>query len=705
MITRSFCKTFITSVFILGAALFLTGCSNFLKGANTAEQLRAAISYANATPYLIKVLPEKGTGNVVKPASGEAHKKVTDTFEIKFETSSEYEFIAWQISSKKLTEAQNINNYITIEDPTKSETTVSFIKELEDIIITPIVARRPKLLSKTPVKSGSLSLKDTKIQVIFDKKMDPSSIYYTKEEITELKKELHLEDKDFLPENAVIGTTNIYGYKKKTDKGQEYIYKNILIKNNDTQENINDRFEAPYFETPTTLIIAPHRAKLPDGYTYISVSLDKSFCYDVEYENGSKKIGLYESQDWVYQVNNSIDNVPPKMTSCSIKYKDSSVSILLPSEENLNQYAFWSTNATMLETNDKKINIDFSAGDEGSGLTSYFDIELCRFIDEKYYKCANNTVTTLKKDYTTVGTVSTYKGTLDLSDYPEGIYSMKFVLYDNNGTKSYWPKVSTGINEEVDGGGYFVLDDGVHMDALSIDYYPNQSSSTDLLLIWGTPAKDLSEIDIKWKYPNSSTWTNLTTITDIFPSSGDPVRNQRVTGLNYAKQYDFKITYTDAKGYTQTVEKSSYTRPEPGTWIPFTYGSPYGTYSYRNNHYAKHIECKVKLPEVFENAYIVVSKNMNFSNSDYYKLTLKDDNGNYTLKDDKGNYFISLWDSTEELKTERDFYCSTIVGASKNSPAYLKVLVQFNDRNTSSSKIFKYVGDQSDDEWIDNPNY
>ena len=91
----TFCKTFIkTCVFLFGSALLLVSCNNFLKGADTANQLKAAINYANAKPYLIKVQPEKGTGNVVKPASGEALQKVTDVFEIKFEPSQEYAHVA-----------------------------------------------------------------------------------------------------------------------------------------------------------------------------------------------------------------------------------------------------------------------------------------------------------------------------------------------------------------------------------------------------------------------------------------------------------------------------------------------------------------------------------------------------------------------------------------------------------------------------------
>lgn len=675
----TFCKTFIkTCVFLFGSALLLVSCNNFLKGADTANQLKAAINYANAKPYLIKVQPEKGTGNVVKPASGEALQKVTDVFEIKFEPSQEYEFVTWQISSKKLTTGQNISDYITIENPSKAETSVTFKKELEDIIITPVVARRPKLLSKSPEKSGGLALKDTKIQVIFDRKMDPSSIYYSENEIKELKVELDLQDSDFLPENAVIGTTNIYGYKKTNSKGvKEYFYKNILIKNNDTQENITDRFDAPYFETPTTLVIPPNKDNYPDGYTYISVSLDKSFCYNAEYETGSKKIGLLESADWVYQVNNSTDNVPPRMTSSSIKYNNTDLSAIEPSATANYEYTEWCSNATLLSKDNKKLDINLVAGDEGSGLTSYFDIELCRVVDGKYFPCEENK-TTLKTDFSSMGTVSTFDGKVDLSGYPDGIYSLNFVLYDNNGSKSYWPKTN-----DKNACSYVIIDDNVNMDGCRIHLSDNNKA--DLKFNWGDPAKDLTDIKIEYYFQQ---WRELAHLinTDIFSSSEEPKQFHIIDKLAYAAQYTFRITYTDDKGHSQSVIKTTYTRPAPGEWVPHD-SSNYGTYQYTNGSRGLYIHCVVKLPNLFDKAEILVSKQKDFSESDSFEL--KDEH-----KDDKGNYKLDVWRNE----------CQMLWNTSTSNPCYFKIRVRRNNIDTESSELFVFINNgQGNDFYISNP--
>lgn len=195
----------VSGILLCAAALLLVSCKNFLKGQETAEQIQAAINYANSDFTLIKVQPQKGTGTVVKPAGGETLQRPSDVFDLVFEPSVDYEFVTWKISAKNMPDGVSFVNCIEIDDPNKAETTVTFRRPLEDIIITPVVVRRPKILSYSPVYTGSLSLKDAKIQVIFDRKMDPSSIYYSPDEINELKAELGLRDQDFLPENSVPG--------------------------------------------------------------------------------------------------------------------------------------------------------------------------------------------------------------------------------------------------------------------------------------------------------------------------------------------------------------------------------------------------------------------------------------------------------------------------------------------------------------------
>ena len=140
-----------TSLVLLAAGVAVvagfTSCENFLKAQEVKQQVEEAIAYNNAKPYLIKVTSVEGTGTVSKPAAGEALKKVTDSFEIRFEPLTDYEFLFWEVSSTSLPEGASINDYIQIEDPQKTETTVTLKKSLENIIIHATVIDRPRVIS------------------------------------------------------------------------------------------------------------------------------------------------------------------------------------------------------------------------------------------------------------------------------------------------------------------------------------------------------------------------------------------------------------------------------------------------------------------------------------------------------------------------------------------------------------------------------
>ena len=125
---------------ILGGAIIcivvlFCSCENFLKAQDTRNEIISAIDYANAKSYLIKVEAAKGSGTIVKPVGGEISKKVTDSFNIVFEPAKDYQFVRWEAKSEKLPEGANIKDYIKIEEPGSLETTVTFTKELSDIII------------------------------------------------------------------------------------------------------------------------------------------------------------------------------------------------------------------------------------------------------------------------------------------------------------------------------------------------------------------------------------------------------------------------------------------------------------------------------------------------------------------------------------------------------------------------------------------
>ena len=77
--------------------LLLSSCDNFLEGADVKAQIEDAIAYNNATSYKIKIDYPESSGVIRSPAGGVVSKKVTDSFNIRFDPSSDYEFICWKI--------------------------------------------------------------------------------------------------------------------------------------------------------------------------------------------------------------------------------------------------------------------------------------------------------------------------------------------------------------------------------------------------------------------------------------------------------------------------------------------------------------------------------------------------------------------------------------------------------------------------------
>ena len=125
------------------AALTLTACDNFLDAKETCNQIQSAIAYNNASSYRILVTAEKDSGIIRKPITGEVSKKVTDTFDIKFEPNDDFSFMGWNAYSEQLQQNEDINDYIEFEDSKAPETKVTLKKALNGIVIMAVCPHYP----------------------------------------------------------------------------------------------------------------------------------------------------------------------------------------------------------------------------------------------------------------------------------------------------------------------------------------------------------------------------------------------------------------------------------------------------------------------------------------------------------------------------------------------------------------------------------
>ena len=118
----------------------LTSCENFFNGSELRAEIENHVAYANALAYTIRVDYPENSGIVKSPAAVRSPKKCT------------------------------------------------FKKAPSDgmkLCLVPELAERPQIISCSPTSSGMI--KNSVIQVLFDRKMDPGSIYYTAPEIKSLK--------------------------------------------------------------------------------------------------------------------------------------------------------------------------------------------------------------------------------------------------------------------------------------------------------------------------------------------------------------------------------------------------------------------------------------------------------------------------------------------------------------------------------------
>ena len=304
---------------ILGGAflciVFLfSSCENFLKSQGTADVIQQAIDYANSTKYSIKVDAQKGSGIVTKPAAGEALVKVTDTFNLSFSSESDSQFLKWEAYNLKTGEAFTDNTYLQIENPLMIDTTCTFVKDPEDenivLAIRAVTAKRPRIVLSTPTYQETGAPRNSNVQILFDKfNMETSLIYYTPEEMQELKNRYKIKDEDFLKGDSEKCGGQYYGYIKNNIK----YYKNIQIVSSPVEgSSLTQYYYDPYWEKDPndmggrTLVLQVTNPPPPMGVK-IYITLAKDFCY---FEEGVA-VTLREDATITYKTNISKENVKP----------------------------------------------------------------------------------------------------------------------------------------------------------------------------------------------------------------------------------------------------------------------------------------------------------------------------------------------------------------------------------------------------------
>ncbi len=650
-----FFKFLISAVFVLA----LVSCDNFLKGAETKDLLDKAIAYANSPYYKLYVMADQNSGVIKKPVTGELVQRATDVFELKFEPANDYTFMRWEASSASLPEGESIKDYIEFEDSGNPETTATFKKELDGIVITavcphlpfvdftltsssytlldtrgdyspalgtyrctdthtynlsyapdtsleflrweiyniktkevipndkyihienmntksttfyfvaantdqelqigirPVVVERPAIIAYSP--TGTNILKDTPIQLLFDQEIEPSSIYYTAEEIEQMIQDGTADEGWFGEQNNTI-------YKAYKKDGQIF-FKNIMITNRIDGSNINHYFNAPYFDSPCSIRITPNKDEII-GYTQIFVYVEKGF-YSKQY----KDVQLSDIKKWMYQVNNKVDGRPLVLVDddtahpFSVKFNTASGNVPsyeLPTINSTNASGVENLSFIKKHTDNKYyiyLNLRITTNGNGAPLTDSFKLKYKKIYDSSYNttSAAEQTIT-IPYTNTIMNTDSTFEGQVELPNLADGIYKMKLEFTNTAEGSPQTLSYPTAQDEYF----YFAKDTvGPSLNDFNVDYKANTHTVS---FSWNNPnpCKDIIyTLTIKDNKGNQTIYDN-----DTFTNYASGTSFTKVLNLETDRHYYYSLTAKDRCGLHITTESETHC---PFTMQDFVY--------------------------------------------------------------------------------------------------------------------------------------
>lgn len=527
-------------------------------------------------PYVVKIATTSinidGEHGTFTPGKGTNVYKVGVKNHIEFDAASDYAFLRWQVVNATTNEEiplQNTlaegykqgNTWFLFTDATSSKTDFELIRVPEteehiNLVIRPVVAERPRIISTSPTYKPDGVYADTTIQVMFDNNMDENSIYYDENEINELiqlyqvSKFLYADS----PEN-----TKCYGY----EKGGQKFYKNILITNSKNDINLNKSFSIPVFENPRTLSIPVDKTyPLTEGVR-VSILLSDAFFTKKE----GKDVSLSRSEKWQYLVNGETDNAPPTLDpteSENLIVKDSNGTELnsydndnKPVPFDINNIASWTYFAG------GKFDLTLKVKDVNS-VDSTFNV-----VYKKLYTTQNTTISpTIEKkiaiEYTnTFGDKAKHTGECYLEGLDDGVYSICFEIKDLSGNALQYPAPdltpTSPTYRKATKFYYFCLDQtGPKIPAPTVT---EPANTTDTLnLSWTPPA---SEKDYKQATIAYRKWESETQYTTKGPFEKG-TNSCQITGLSAGTHYEIVARYEDYAGNISEVPVTggAYTRPE-----------------------------------------------------------------------------------------------------------------------------------------------
>ena len=166
-------------IICLVLTLFIS-CNGFFTDNNLDEKIKAAIEYANAKSYDIRIECDEVYGKIISATN--VTKKEGDKFDIEFKIAEGVLFSTLKAYSRtndnQLVELDSAN-IIFSECPSYAsdiyKITVTFVKAADNIIIKPVCSVIPKIVDVFPPYLPSGYEQDSTIKITFNKSVDPES--------------------------------------------------------------------------------------------------------------------------------------------------------------------------------------------------------------------------------------------------------------------------------------------------------------------------------------------------------------------------------------------------------------------------------------------------------------------------------------------------------------------------------------------------
>lgn len=237
-------------------------------------------------------------------------------------TSLDYAFIEWRVFDPEGNQVleSDYKYYFDISDEKSSDIIITATRIRNDYRIEPYCVVRPKIVSATPLYDTAGVYRDRRITIMFDKKLERNSIYYTPEEKEAILAEY--PDAVFLDtdENPNVDSGKYYGYQV----GDNIVWKCLSIVNrSNSEENLLKYFQQPKFDDISSDVLRvsarAEKELLPPSQTDILVNVNTVMgvlvkCSDEE----EKLVTIAQEYSWAYYTNSKSDNVAPKIDSLSL---------------------------------------------------------------------------------------------------------------------------------------------------------------------------------------------------------------------------------------------------------------------------------------------------------------------------------------------------------------------------------------------------